>query len=96
MNLGSNCSPARPRADHKVGTVPEPHGFVAGPKTFAPHDQAVAPSPWWAQREWNSPFEAEQDARRMYQRVLAGWAMDVLSLRRRGLETPRAALLRAA
>lgn len=27
-------------------------------------------------------------ARRMFERVLTGWAMDVLSLRRRGLDRP--------
>lgn len=32
--------------------------------------------------------EAEQLARVMFERVLAGWAMDVLALRRRGLDSP--------
>ncbi|MDX2115623.1 MAG: hypothetical protein SFZ24_08400 [Planctomycetota bacterium] len=32
--------------------------------------------------EWNSPFEAEQEARRLYVSTLPGWAMDVLNLRR--------------
>lgn len=49
-----------------------------------------------AGREWNSPIEAELEARRMYQRTLASWAMDVLSLRRRGLDVPRARRLREA
>lgn len=36
-------------------------------------------------------FEAERavfEARAMFQRVLTGWAMDVLALRREGLDTP--------
>lgn len=37
---------------------------------------------------WNAPAEAEQEARQMFQRFLAGWAMDVLELRRRGLDRP--------
>jgi hypothetical protein len=31
---------------------------------------------------------AEAEARRLFQRVLAGWAMDVLALRRAGLDRP--------
>jgi len=32
--------------------------------------------------------EAVREARAIYQRVLAGWAMDVLELRRGGLDRP--------
>lgn len=32
--------------------------------------------------------KAHDEARRMYQRVLARWAMDVMSLRRAGLDSP--------
>ena len=31
----------------------------------------------------------EQDARHMYRRTLSRWAMDLLSLRQRGIDTPR-------
>lgn len=33
---------------------------------------------------------SEQDARRMYQRMLSTWAMDLLSLRQRGMDRPGA------
>lgn len=39
--------------------------------------------------EWNSPAHAELEARRLFHRTLSAWAMDVLALRRRGLDTPR-------
>lgn len=32
--------------------------------------------------------EAERQARVMFERILTGWAMDVLALRRRGLDRP--------
>lgn len=59
---------------------------------------SVADSPhWWLAPgvlngsgwEWNSPMVAEQEARRMFHRTLSAWAMDVLALRRRGLDKPR-------
>lgn len=34
--------------------------------------------------------EAEHLARMMFERILTGWAMDVLSLQRRGLDVPGA------
>lgn len=33
-------------------------------------------------------FDARSDVRAMFQRVLAAWAVDALSLRRRGLDRP--------
>jgi|GEM_PF-6414605 len=33
-------------------------------------------------------IDAVREARAIYQRVLAGWAMDVLELRREGLDRP--------
>ncbi|MCA9310040.1 MAG: hypothetical protein KDA21_02480 [Phycisphaerales bacterium] len=33
---------------------------------------------------------SEQEARRMFQRTLSAWAMDLLSLRQRGLDRPGA------
>lgn len=39
--------------------------------------------------EWNSPAAAELEARRMFHRTLSAWAMDVLALRKRGLDKPR-------
>jgi hypothetical protein len=35
-----------------------------------------------------TPLEARMNARAMFQRVLSGWAVDVLSLRRRGWDRP--------
>ncbi len=35
-----------------------------------------------------SPRESLMNARSMFQKVLSGWAMDVLSLRRRGWDRP--------
>jgi hypothetical protein len=34
------------------------------------------------------PCRAEVEVRRMFQRTLGGWAMDLLALRRAGLDTP--------
>ena len=39
--------------------------------------------------EWSSPASAELEARRMFHRTLSAWAVDVLALRKRGLDTPR-------
>jgi len=43
------------------------------------------PTQQWA---WSCPKHAEQEARRMFQRVLAPWASDLLALRARGLDRP--------
>lgn len=37
---------------------------------------------------WNGGMTV-QDAQTMFQRVLGAWAMDLLSLRQRGLDVPR-------
>lgn len=34
------------------------------------------------------PSDAVMDAKRMFQRMLSGWAMDVLELRRTGMDRP--------
>ncbi|HVU62546.1 MAG TPA: hypothetical protein VHC70_01120 [Phycisphaerales bacterium] len=43
-------------------------------------EPAISPVP--------TPHEAHMNARAMFQRVLSGWAMDVLALRRRGWDRP--------
>lgn len=39
--------------------------------------------------EWMTPGHAMAYATEMYGRTLSAWAMDVLALRRKGLDTPR-------
>jgi hypothetical protein len=37
-----------------------------------------------------SPEHAERAAQRLFRKTLAAWAMDLMDLRRRGLDRPRA------
>lgn len=58
---------------------------MAAPTPFGLAPGVLSSSGW----EWNSPAAAELEARRMFHRTLSAWAMDVLALRKRGLDKPR-------
>lgn len=76
------------RSSHPSATADETVTDTCPPLPTAPSGLApgVLGGRGW---EWNSPATAELEARRMFHRTLSAWAMDVLALRRRGLDKPR-------
>lgn len=85
------CGSSQARGATTTGAM-HPQPQCSAPSLSADESDSVpVPGTWaWAAfgREWNSPQQAEQEARRMFHRALAQWATDVLALRRRGLDRP--------
>lgn len=86
-----NCIPMQERtpSSHPFASADEPHTEACAVASPTPSGLAPGVLSGGSGWEWNSPAAAELEARRMFHRTLSAWAMDVLALRKRGLDTPR-------